>query len=441
MDLKSSENIEKLRQHFDAVLYPRIPLDTSPKNNTKLLYLHSFVTAYYRRNQKLIETAGKVILDAGCGTGYKAFGLALANPGAKIVGVDLSEPSVNLAIQRLQYHGIENVEFYAMPIEDLPQLGREFDYINADEVLYLVPDPIAALQAMKAVLKPDGIIRTNLHSSLQRFGYYRAQEVFKIMGLMDEAPGELEIGLARETAKSLKNNVGFKAVSWKKEFETDDERLVANVLLEGDKGVTIKQMFAALKTTNLEFISMVNWQGWNVLDLFNKSEKLPASLEKRLPNFSVEEKLHLFELLNSTYRLLDFWCGHPNAGKPFIPVAEWTDNQWQQSTVYLHPSFNNPEIKQGMINCITNNQNFQIDQYLPFQKLPPPYIEVTAAACLLPLFDEPQSINSLVQRWQQIKAVDPITLKPIDPEFAEQQVKQLLTNLEQLGFVILPLQP
>ncbi|MFB2935474.1 class I SAM-dependent methyltransferase [Aerosakkonemataceae cyanobacterium BLCC-F154] len=440
METKSSEAIEKMRQHFDAAPYPRIPLDTSPKDNIKLLYLHNFVTAYYLRNQQSIDTSGKVILDAGCGTGYKAFALALANPGAKIVGVDLSKESVNLAIQRLKYHGIENTEFHTLSIEDLPQLGLEFDYINADEVLYLVPDYIAALQAMKAVLKPEGIIRTNLHSSLQRFGFYRAQKIFTIMGLMDEAPGELEIGLVRETAKALKNNVGFKATAWKVEFETDDERVLANLLLQGDKGFNIPQMFAALRSADLEFISMVNWQGWDVMDLFKNSEKLPAKLEERLPKFSQEERLHLFELLHSTYRLLDFWCGHPQAAKSFVPIAEWSDNNWQKARINLHPNLNVAKVKQEIINSITNNKTWEFRRYLPFTKEPFTYIEPTTAACLLPLFDAPQTINNLVERWQRIKAVDPVTLNSIETEVAFQQVKQQLINLQQIGLLLVEAQ-
>ncbi len=104
MDRENLELIENIRQQFDNTPYPRIPLEQSPKDNSELLYLHNLVTAYYFRNRKVINTSGKVILDAGCGTGYKSLVLALANPGAKIVGIDLSAESVKLAEQRLQYH-------------------------------------------------------------------------------------------------------------------------------------------------------------------------------------------------------------------------------------------------------------------------------------------------------------------------------------------------
>ena len=199
MDQQNLDLIENIRQLFDNIPFPRIPLEESPKDKSELLYLHNLVTAYYLRNRKVINTEGKVILDAGCGTGYKSLVLAIANPGAKIVGIDLSEESVKLADKRLQYHGVAKAEFYALKIEELPTLGLQFDYINADEVLYLLPDPVAGLQAMKSVLSPDGIIRTNLHSSNGRAAVFRAQAAFTAMGLMNGSPGELEVEIVRET--------------------------------------------------------------------------------------------------------------------------------------------------------------------------------------------------------------------------------------------------
>jgi len=152
MENQELDTTEKIRQQYETSPYPRIPLEQSPKNDYLSLYIHNLLTPYYLRNQKVIETEGKVILDAGCGSGYKALTLAEANPGAKIVGIDISEESVKLAKQRLLYHGFDNAEFYLMPIQDLPSLGLEFDYINCDEVLYLLPDIAVGLQAMKSVL-------------------------------------------------------------------------------------------------------------------------------------------------------------------------------------------------------------------------------------------------------------------------------------------------
>jgi 2-polyprenyl-3-methyl-5-hydroxy-6-metoxy-1,4-benzoquinol methylase len=371
MDTKESELIEKIRQQFDNAPYPRIPLETSPKNNYQTLYLHNLVTAYYIRNQKVIETEGKVILDAGCGSGYKSLVLAEANPGAKIVGIDLSEESVKLARQRLQYHGFENIEFHALSIEELPSLNQQFDYINNDEVLYLLPDAVVGLQAMKSVLKPDGIIRTNLHSSLQRSSYFAVQKVFKIMGLMDDNPREMEIELAKEIIQDLKDDVSIKLRTWSSPSEKNEEWMLANYLLLGDRGYTVPEVFSALKDADLEFISMVSWRLWDLTDLFKEPNNIPAFLAMSLPDIPVEQRLHLFELLHPVHRLIDFWCGLPNQAQSFVPVSEWTVADWQQTKVHLHPQLRTPQLKEDLIKSITNQSSFEISRYVTSPTLVP----------------------------------------------------------------------
>src|SRR6476469_2358757 len=346
MENKSPELIEKIRQQFDTAPFPRIPIEKSPVNESYSLYIHNIVTPYYLRNQEFIDTQGKVILDAGCGSGYKSLILATANPGAKIVGIDMSEESVNLAQQRLQYHGFDKAEFYALSIEELPSLGMEFDYINNDEVLYLLPDPVAGLQAMKSVLKPGGIIRTNLHSSRQRSLIYQAQSVFKMMGLMDGNPEEFEIQLVGEIMNALDDTVTLKARTAKPEYYENEQWVLMNYLLQGDKGYTIPEAFAILRAANLELVSMVNWRHWEVTDLFKDSNNLPAFLEMSLPEISVEDRLHLFELLHPIHRLIDFWCGHPNQEQQFLPVPAWTLSDWQEAKVHLHPQLKNPQSKE-----------------------------------------------------------------------------------------------
>ncbi|MFN9816529.1 MAG: class I SAM-dependent methyltransferase, partial [Pseudanabaena sp.] len=152
-----SDLLDKIRQQFDSSPYPRIPLEKSPKDNPNDLYIHNLVTSFYLRNQRVIDTKDKVILDAGCGSGWKSLVLAEANPRAKLVGIDISAESVDLAKERLKYHGFGDAEFFVTSIEDLPSLGYQFDYINCDELLYLFPEPANALASLKSVLKPDGI--------------------------------------------------------------------------------------------------------------------------------------------------------------------------------------------------------------------------------------------------------------------------------------------
>jgi len=437
MDTQESELIEKIRQQFDNAPYPRIPLETSPKNNYQTLYLHNLVTAYYITNQKVIETEGKVILDAGCGSGYKSLILAEANPGAKIVGIDLSEESVNLARQRLQYHGFENIEFHALSIEELPSLNQQFDYINNDEVLYLLPDAVVGLQAMKSVLKPDGIIRTNLHSSFQRSSYFAVQKVFKIMGLMDDNPREMEIELAKEIIQDLKDDVAIKSRTWSSPSEKNEEWMLANYLLLGDQGYTVPEVFSALRDADLEFISMVSWRLWDLTDLFKEPNNIPAFLAMSLPEIPVEQRLHLFELLHPVHRLIDFWCGLPNQAQSFVPISEWTVADWQAAKVHLHPQLRTPQLKEDLIKSITNQSSFEISRYVTSPTLVPILIESSVAACLLPLWEGAQPVISLAERWLKLRPLDLVTLEPVNQERAFNEIQELLMSLEVFLYVLL----
>jgi ubiquinone/menaquinone biosynthesis C-methylase UbiE len=439
MNNSTSDVLEKIRQQFDSSPYPRTPLEQSPKDNFNLLYIHNLVTPYYLRNQKIINTQGKIILDAGCGTGYKSLVLAEANPGAKIVGVDISAESIKLAQQRLEYHGFNNAEFYVLPVEDLPRLDYEFDYINCDELLYLFPDIVVALQAMKSVLKADGIIRSNLHSSIQRFNYFRAQKVFTMMGLMDGNPEDLEVEIVIESMKALKDNINLKATTWNSQYEESEdrkERILMNFLFQGDKGYTITDLFAALRASELEFINMVNWRKWDLMQLFKEPDNLPAFLAMSLPEISQEEQLQLFELLQPVHRLLDFWCGHPQQQHTFVPISEWTDSEWQRATAYLHPQLKSPQFQEDLFACIREVRPLTISRYLS----PPEEvitIDSSIAPCLVPLLEQPHTMLSLVKRWQQIRPIDPVTLAPNDERQIFDVIKQLLLRLEELGYLML----
>jgi 2-polyprenyl-3-methyl-5-hydroxy-6-metoxy-1,4-benzoquinol methylase len=437
MENKESDLIDQIRQQFDYAPFPRIPLEKSPESEYELLYLHNLVTAYYFRNRKVINTEGKLILDAGCGSGYKSLILALANPGAKIVGIDLSEESVKLARHRLQYHGFENAEFYAIKIEELPSLGWQFDYINADEVLYLLPDPLGGLQAMKSVLKPDGIIRTNLHSSIGRAGIFRAQAAFKTMGLMNETPGDLEIEIVRETMEALQDEIWLKAFAWNADSAKDDGWILSNYLLLGDKGCSVPELFALLRAADLEFISMVAWRRWELMNLFKDPDDLPAFLAMSLPETSVEERLHLFELLHPQHRLFDFWCGNPDRTQAFVPVAEWTQAQWHSARVHLHPQLRNSQVREDLSNCIDSQTPFEISRYIIMPTLASVAIESTMAACLLPLWDGPRSVVSLVEQWRSIRSQIGVNLEPVSEQTAFEEVKEMLSRLEVFLYVLL----
>jgi SAM-dependent methyltransferase len=436
MDPQTPDLLDRLRQQFDATPYPGMEITEKPNDNPAYLYIHNLVTAYYLRYQTVIDPKDKLILDAGCGSGYKALSLAIANPGAKIIGVDLSEISIEKAKERLAYHGFDNAEFYAMPLADVPTLGLEFDYINNDEVLYLIPDPPASLQTMKAVLKPEGIIRTNLHSQLQRSKFYRAHNLCHLLGLTEGNPEEEEIEMLTELMRSLKDDTNLKQNAWSREFEEKPKSTLSNHFLEGDKGFRMLEMFALLEASDLELVSMTDFRTWNLCELFKTQENLPAFLNEFLNNLSFPEQLQIFELLQPNHRLFDFWCGHVGKNNNFTPVAAWTENDWDKARIYLHPQLQTPGFIAEANNCASRLNPLEISRYLP--TVPQSNLDsIVVATVILPLLESPRTLAELVARSQQLRPYDLQTLEPVTPESTQETMISTLTGLEYLGYIML----
>uniref|UniRef100_B8HTD8 Methyltransferase type 11 n=1 Tax=Cyanothece sp. (strain PCC 7425 / ATCC 29141) TaxID=395961 RepID=B8HTD8_CYAP4 len=439
MPEKPADLVEKIRKQFDFGPYPRIPLDKSPKEDANQLFIHNLVTPCYLRDQKVVSTDGKLILDAGCGSGYKSLLLAAANPGAHIVGIDFSETSVNLARQRMQYHNLGNTsEFHVLSIEELPSLGLQFDYINCDEVLYLLPDQVAGLAAMRAVLKPEGVIRANLHSALQRSAFFRAQTLFGEMGLLEGNPEEMEMGLVQEIMKALKEGVDLKQRTWRPAYESNNaqEALMSNHMLQGDKGFTIPEMFSYLDAAGLELISMVNWRQWNLLDLFIDPDNLPVFLAMSLPELSLREQLRLFELFHPVHRLLDFWCGHPQPSPP-QPLASWSATDWEQSVIHLHPQLRTEKVKDKLIDSLQTWQPLDLFPLINATAVQSVFIDPLAGSCLLALMEAPLPFPVLRDRWLQVLPRDPLTLDALNSDPVPAPLRQVLTRLEMFLYVLI----
>jgi ubiquinone/menaquinone biosynthesis C-methylase UbiE len=431
----------QIRPQFDALPYPNIPLERKPGDHPTYLSLHSYAIPYYWRYHRVVDTQGKWILDAGCGSGYKAMALAAANPGAHIVGVDISSKSVELAQQRVKYHGVANpTEFHCLPLEELPNLGQKFDYITCDETLSLLPDPPAGLAAMQAVLKPDGILRVNLHSVMQRTGWYRMQAFFGQFSELEQESTDSQIELVRQTMRSLEDWVTAKRSLWKPnpQLETDPEFVAANVLLRGDKGYTMLEFAELLRHADLELISMVNWREWNLEKLFKSIEDLPIAIAFGLADMSLEQQLHTFELLNPVHRLLDLYCGHPGRSLERSPLADWTVQHWQTATVHLHPQLCTPAFENFLIRGIEAPEIIALEKFFPVHQQTV-HLDAALASCLLALIQLPLTMPALCDRWLKIHPVDPITLDPMAPEQAFATMRQHVIRLEAAGYLMVEL--
>lgn len=426
-------SVKKVQEQFDQIPYPNIAIEVSPHNNIDQNFKFSLTTAHYRRSQKMISPQGKIILDLGCGTGWLTLNLAVANPEARIIGIDISAESIKWAENRFKHHDFAG-EFHAMPFEEISSLDIRFDFIHCSDVLYLLPDPLEALKVMRSLLTADGIIHANLHSSYQRYYFYQGQHLCKYLGLMDETATEMEFSIVREMMNALDERVLLKVRTWN--ADPNNSFLAANYLLQEDKGYTIPEMFTLIHDADLEFISMTNWNQWDVRDLY-KDKKTPSEyLDTILEMASVEEKLHIYEIFQPVNRLLDFWCCPTGKAEVRVPPIDWEDRDWETAMVYLHPELRHPKIKESLEQAIALYAPFNIHVFIQCNAASPITLYTAACACLYLLWDQPLSLKELGKAWHQIKPCNWITKAVISEREALEEIKQTAIEMEFLMLIL-----
>jgi ubiquinone/menaquinone biosynthesis C-methylase UbiE len=101
---------------------------------------------------------GVRVLEAGCGVGAQTVHLAANSPGATFTCIDVSEESLAIARKAVQELRLSNVHFQQADLFDLPFAQESFDHAFVCFVLEHLREPVAALKALRAVVKPGGSI-------------------------------------------------------------------------------------------------------------------------------------------------------------------------------------------------------------------------------------------------------------------------------------------
>lgn len=437
-----SVDVEKVRQQFDGTPYPWLPMDTNPQECRHLFSSHCAATAFYARDRHLDHlSVGEElsILDVGCGSGFKGLLLAHANPGARVVGIDISGKSVELAQERAEFQGMADaLDFRVMDIADLAKLEERFDYINCDEVLYLLPDPTAALGAMKAALKPQGIIRTNLHNRYQRSMIYHAQESLQRLDLWDWPDQRQGIETVEAWLNALDPNI-YIAAMWQPYSVKDEsdraEVVMANLLLQGDRGFSSLDIGPMLERAGLHFSQLLEPRDWDVLALFQNREACPQVVLERLNGLNPFEKMHFHELLKGNNRLMDFWCS-PLPSCDRADATTWTDGDWEHIAVALHPLLHTPDFRDKLFDVARTLKPLNMRQESwAARRLVVVSSQLTPA--LIPLLDGPQSRDRLLQRLLEVYPLNPVTGEPVDRDRLKAALTNAIVDLEAAGYLML----
>jgi 2-polyprenyl-6-hydroxyphenyl methylase / 3-demethylubiquinone-9 3-methyltransferase len=125
-----------------------------PKGPSKPL--HDLNPLRLKYVERALALRGCEVLDVGCGGGILSE--AMARAGARVLGIDLSRPLLDVA----ELHALEAkiaVDYRAVAAEDLArERPASFDLVTCMEMLEHVPDPQQSVASLAALVKPGGAI-------------------------------------------------------------------------------------------------------------------------------------------------------------------------------------------------------------------------------------------------------------------------------------------
>lgn len=112
---------------------------------------------------RLVDLAGPrpgdQVLDVGCGAGAITIRCARAvSPEGRVTGLDLSDAMLRRTTAEAAARGFQNVVTRRGDASRPPFAPASFDSVLASLVLYLLPDPEAALRRWLEVLQPGGTV-------------------------------------------------------------------------------------------------------------------------------------------------------------------------------------------------------------------------------------------------------------------------------------------
>lgn len=180
-----------------SIAHAELPKDMVTKAYARWAPVYDVVfgAVFERGRQAAIEAAERIggrILEVGVGTGISLPDYKRTN---RLCGVDISEPMLRKARERVTEFGLSNVEgLWVMDAEKLDFPDDAFDVVVAQYVVTTVPNPEATLDEFARVLKPGGEIilvsRVGADAGLRRVLEHGFAPAARKLGWRTEFPFE-----------------------------------------------------------------------------------------------------------------------------------------------------------------------------------------------------------------------------------------------------------
>lgn len=166
-----------------------------------------------------LEASASRVADLGCGAGWSSIGVARCYPNVQVDGFDLDQPSIEAARINAREAGLEGrVRFDSRDASE-PGLAGQYDLVMACEAVHDMADPVGALQTMRRLVKPDGVVFVIDERVADRFepepgGYEGLMYGFSVLhclpsGMCGHHPAGTGTVMRTDTLRSYAQAAGF----------------------------------------------------------------------------------------------------------------------------------------------------------------------------------------------------------------------------------------
>jgi len=193
------------------------------------------------RIRRLVSTArlsGKErVLDIATGPGYVAEGFARA--AREVIGIDLTDAMLAIAVERTKQRGIANISFQKGDAENLPFGSDEFDVVVCRLALHHVREPLRVLREMTRVCKEGGTVLsedTYASEHAERAAYQDRWEKLRDPSHVRTLPLSELLHLFRDAG--LETGTLITA----QDLMPEVERWLATTKVEGERAVKIRRL-------------------------------------------------------------------------------------------------------------------------------------------------------------------------------------------------------
>jgi SAM-dependent methyltransferase len=269
------------------------------------------------------------ILVAGCGT-MQAPKFAVNLPDARITAIDICDNSIEHTNRLNKLHNINNVTTLMLPIEDVADLGKEFDLIISTGVLHHLPDPAEGLDALQSVLRAGGSMYLMLYGKYGRDGIYYLQEMLRRVGLAASSVTSADLDAVRQLIELLPPHHPIAAKRhFFNNFQVGDEELVDLFLHPQDQGYSVPGITQYLDGCGMKLQSMLfrahyapRCCGINSSGLMERICRLPDTEQLAIGElFRVAVHMHFFVACKKTRDENDYFIDLDSPEwKTLIPV-------------------------------------------------------------------------------------------------------------------------